>query len=214
MSSIALILAAGEGTRMKSDKPKVAHEVLGKPMLNWVVDAAREAGCERVITVTGHRAEQVESLLSDVRSVRQEPRLGTGHAVMCAREELADFRGSLVVLSGDTPLLRAETIAGLIAMRETSGAACTVLTATLANPAGYGRVVRAGHEDAVDRIVEDKDCVDHERRIAEINTGAYCFDSAVLFGHLDRLTTDRPGRSQKGDALHAASVRGCWLYLR
>ena len=109
---------------------------------------------------------------------------------MCAREALADFRGSLVVLSGDTPLLRAETIAGLIAMRESSGAACTVLTAMLANPTGYGRVVRAGHEGAVDRIVEEKDCAGDERRIAEINTGAYCFDSAVLFGHLDRLTTE------------------------
>ena len=190
MSSIALILAAGEGTRMKSDKPKVAHEVLGKPMLNWVVDAARDAGCERVIAVTGHRAEQVEALLSGVDRVRQESQLGTGHAVMCARDAIAEFRGSLVVLSGDTPLLRAETIAGLVAMRESSGAACTVLTTVLANPSGYGRVVRSGHEGAVDRIVEEKDCAEDERRIAEINTGAYCFDSAVLFGHLDRLTTD------------------------
>lgn len=189
MSPIALILAAGEGTRMKSDKPKVAHEVLGKAMLNWVVDAARDAGCERVIVVTGHGAEQVEALLTGVESVRQESQLGTGHAVMSARDVLADARGSLVVLSGDTPLLRAETIAGLIAMRESSGAACTVLTATLANPTGYGRVVRDARDGSVDRIVEERDCVEDEHHIAEINTGAYCFDAAVLFGHLDHLTT-------------------------
>lgn len=190
MSSIALILAAGEGTRMKSDKPKVSHEVLGKAMLNWVVDAARGAGCERVIAVTGHGAERVEALLTGVECVRQEQQLGTGHAVMCAREALAGFHGSLVVLSGDTPLMRAETIAGLVAMRESSGAACTVLTANLANPTGYGRIVRGGHDIYVDRIVEEKDCVGDERRITEINTGAYCFDSAVLFAHLDRLTTE------------------------
>ncbi len=190
MSSIALILAAGEGTRMKSDTPKVAHEILGKPMLNWVVDAARDAGCERVIAVTGHRAEQVEALLEGITSVRQERQLGTGHAVMCAADELAGFQGSLLVLSGDTPLLRAETIAGLIAMREASGAACTVLTADLANPTGYGRIVRMSHDLSVDRIVEEKDCSAQERHITEINTGAYCFDSAVLFAHLDRLTTD------------------------
>jgi bifunctional UDP-N-acetylglucosamine pyrophosphorylase/glucosamine-1-phosphate N-acetyltransferase len=190
MSSIALILAAGEGTRMNSERPKVAHEVLGKPMLNWVIDAAREAGCERVVAVTGHRAEQVEALLVGVESVRQDEQLGTGHAVMCAREALAGFHGSLVVLSGDTPLLRAETIAGLVAMRESSGAACTVLTANLANPTGYGRVVRASHDLTVDCIVEEKDCTADERHITEINTGAYCFDSAVLFAHLDRLTTD------------------------
>lgn len=190
MSCIALVLAAGEGTRMKSEKPKVAHEVLGRPMLNWVVDAARGAGCERVIAVTGYRADRVEGLLDGVESVRQEQQLGTGHAVMCAREALADAHGSLVVLPGDTPLLRAETVAGLIAMRESSGAACTVLTTHLTNPTGYGRVVRTSHDGCVDRIVEEKDCAGDEHRITEINTGAYCFDAGVLFAHLDRLTTD------------------------
>ncbi|NTU72450.1 MAG: bifunctional UDP-N-acetylglucosamine diphosphorylase/glucosamine-1-phosphate N-acetyltransferase GlmU [Coriobacteriia bacterium] len=190
MSSIALILAAGEGTRMKSDKPKVAHEILGKPMVTWVADATRSAGCERVVVVTGHGAAQVEALLRGVECVRQLEQLGTGHAVMCARETLADFKGSLVIVAGDTPLLRPETIAGLIAMRESSGSACAVLTTNLTNPTGYGRVVRAGHESCVDRIVEERDCTADERRISEINTGAYCFDAGVLFAHLDRLTTD------------------------
>ena len=189
MSSIALILAAGEGTRMKSDKPKVLHEVLGKAMVNWVADAAREAGCHRVIAVTGHRAEAVEAILGDTESIRQSEQLGTGHAVMCAREALSGFQGSLVVLAGDTPLVRAETIAGLVAMRESSGAAATMLTASISNPTGYGRVVRDMHDGSVARIIEEKDCSAEERHITEVNTGVYCFDAAVLFAHLDRLGT-------------------------
>jgi bifunctional UDP-N-acetylglucosamine pyrophosphorylase / glucosamine-1-phosphate N-acetyltransferase len=190
MSSIALILAAGEGTRMKSDTPKVAHEVLGKPMIAWVVDAARAAGCERVITVTGHGADTVETLLGEgVVAVRQEQQLGTGHAVMSARDELLGFEGSLVVLSGDTPLLTHETISGLVAMREASGAALTLLTTNFVDPTGYGRIVRDMRDGGVARIVEEKDCSAEERRINEVNTGTYCFDAAVLFAHLDRLTT-------------------------
>lgn len=190
MSSIALILAAGEGTRMKSAKPKVAHAVLGMPMVRWVVDAARNGGCERVIVVTGHAADAVEALVDDVECVRQELQLGTGHAVMSAREMLRDFHGSLVVLSGDTPMIRAETIAGLVAMREASGAALTLLTTNLPEPAGYGRIVRSTHDGSVARIVEEKDCTPYERAITEVNTGTYCFDAAVLFAHLDRLTTE------------------------
>ena len=158
-------------------------------MVNWVADAAREAGCHRVIAVTGHRAEVVEAILGDTESIRQSEQLGTGHAVMCAREALSGFQGSLVVLAGDTPLVRAETIAGLIAMRESSGAAATMLTASISNPTGYGRVVRDMHDGSVARIIEEKDCSAEERRITEVNTGVYCFDAAVLFAHLDRLGT-------------------------
>ena len=189
MSAIALILAAGEGTRMKSDKPKVAHEILGVPMVRWVVDAARDAGCERAIAITGHRAEHVEALLGDVEYVRQDKQLGTGHAVMCAQEAFGDFDGSLVVLSGDTPLLRASTISGLVAMRESAGAVLTLLTANLPDPTGYGRIVRDSR-GCVARIVEEKDCTPAQRAITEVNTGTYCFDSRVLFAHLDRLTTE------------------------
>jgi len=190
MSSIALILAAGEGTRMKSDKPKVAHEILGMPMVQWVVRAASAAGCERIIAITGHGAAAVEALLGDVESVRQDQQLGTGHAVMCAREALRGVDGSLLVLSGDTPLLSAETIAGLVAMRESSGSVLTLLTTHLADPTGYGRIVRTMHDGSVERIVEEKDCTPERRRITEVNTGTYCFDAAVLFAHLDRLTTE------------------------
>ncbi|NTW28050.1 MAG: bifunctional UDP-N-acetylglucosamine diphosphorylase/glucosamine-1-phosphate N-acetyltransferase GlmU [Coriobacteriia bacterium] len=190
MSAAALILAAGEGTRMNSAKPKVAHEILGRPMLNWVIEAARDAGCQRIIVITGHGAATVETLIGDAEPVLQDRQLGTGHAVMCAKHALDGFTGSLVVLSGDTPLIRPETISGLVAMRESSGAALTVLTAQLADPNGYGRIVRDMRDGGVSRIVEEKDATAHERAITEVNTGAYCFDAAVLFAHLDRLGTE------------------------
>ncbi|MBE0416172.1 MAG: bifunctional UDP-N-acetylglucosamine diphosphorylase/glucosamine-1-phosphate N-acetyltransferase GlmU [Coriobacteriia bacterium] len=188
MGATALVLAAGEGTRMKSDLPKVAHSILGVPMVNYVVDAAREAGCDRVVAVTGHGAEAVERLLSGVECVRQDRQLGTGHAVMCAREVLDDS-GSLLVLSGDSPLIRAETIAALVAAREESGAAVGVLTAHLGDPTGYGRIVRDS-DGGVCAIVEQNDCTHAQCAIDEVNTGTYCFDAAALFAHVDRLHTD------------------------
>ncbi|HSK46878.1 MAG TPA: bifunctional UDP-N-acetylglucosamine diphosphorylase/glucosamine-1-phosphate N-acetyltransferase GlmU [Coriobacteriia bacterium] len=188
MTTTALILAAGEGTRMKSEKPKVAHEILGVPMVRYVVQAAEQAGCERIVAVTGHKAEIVEALIEDVACVRQGEQLGTGHAVMCAQAALGNPAGSLVVLSGDTPLLRAETISGLVAVRESSGSAVTLLTTRMVDPSGYGRIVR-DRDGNVSAIVEEKDCTPEQRRIDEVNTGTYCFDSAVLFAHLHRLTT-------------------------
>lgn len=188
MSATALILAAGEGTRMKSETPKVAHRVLGVPMIRLVVEAARAAGCERIVTVTGHKAEAVEALIEDVSCVRQDQQLGTGHAVMCARAALSPAAGSLLVLSGDTPLMTPETIAGLAAMRESGGSAVTVLTASVPDPTGYGRIIR-DRDGEVAAIVEEKDCTPEQRRVTEVNTGTYCFDAEVLFAHLDRLTT-------------------------
>jgi bifunctional UDP-N-acetylglucosamine pyrophosphorylase / glucosamine-1-phosphate N-acetyltransferase len=189
MTAAALILAAGEGTRMKSSMPKVAHAILGEPMIRLVIDAATAAGCERIVVVTGHGAEQVEALIGDVETVRQERQLGTGHAVMSAHEAFKGFGGSLVVLSGDTPLLRPDTIAGLIAMRETSGAALTLLTADLPDPGNYGRIVR-DRDGGVAAIVEQKDLKPDQHHLTEVNTGTYCFDAAVLFAHLDRLGTE------------------------
>ncbi len=186
MGAAALILAAGEGTRMKSALPKVAHRILGVPLVSYVVDAAHEAGCDRVVVVTGHGAETVEALLGGETCVRQDQQLGTGHAVMCAEQALSGVTGSLVVLSGDSPLLRASTIARLVEARETSRAAAVVLTTTLADPTGYGRIVRdgSGHLSA---IVEHKDLEPSQLSIAEVNTGTYCFDAVVLFEHLHRL---------------------------
>ena len=186
MSAAAIVLAAGEGTRMKSALPKVAHEILGVPLVRFVVDAAYAGGCDRVVVVTGHGAELVESLIPGVQTARQDEQLGTGHAVMCASSALAGVSGSLVVLSGDSPLIHPQTIARLIAARETCNAAAVVLTAVLDDPAGYGRIVRDAAGELV-AIVEDKDLAPKQRSIREINTGTYCFDAVVLFEHLHRL---------------------------
>ena len=174
---------------MRSRSPKVAHPVLGVPMVRLVVAAAREAGCERVVLVTGHHAEKVEELVEGETCVRQEQQLGTGHAVMCAADELADFTGSLVVLAGDTPLMRPETIRALIEARESSGAAASVLTALVEDPTGYGRIVR-GPGGQLRSIVEQKDLEHGQETITEVNTSTYCFDARLLFSHLQRLGTE------------------------
>ncbi len=194
MNAKALILAAGAGTRMKSDKPKVAHEVLGKPLVRWVVDAARKAGISDVISVLGHMSERVAPIVQDdTQIVIQTQQLGTGDAVNAAREAVACddgsiAEGSLVVLSGDCPLITPETIAALVAKREETDAAVVVLTMQMENPFGYGRIVREG--DAVARIVEQKDATPEEAAITECNAGFYCFDAPVLFDALSRVSND------------------------
>ncbi|MHB1136519.1 MAG: bifunctional UDP-N-acetylglucosamine diphosphorylase/glucosamine-1-phosphate N-acetyltransferase GlmU [Coriobacteriia bacterium] len=189
MSATALILAAGEGTRMKSSLPKVAHRILGLPMVEYAIRATREAGCDRVVVVTGHQAEAVESLIDGVAFARQDQRLGTGHAVMCAAGALKGATGSLLVVAGDCPLLTPETLAELIRRREETGAACSLLTARLTDPSGYGRIVRAG-DGTVAGIVEDKDLAADQRGIDEVNTSTYCFDIETLFAHLRSLGND------------------------
>ena len=184
----AVILAAGKGTRFKSELPKVLHRVLGKPMLWYVVRAAREAGADEIIVVVGHRRELVEEFLNseypDVKTVFQEEQLGTGHAVMCARELLKDYRGKVVVLNGDSPLIRPEDIK---AIAETPGD-MVVLTAETPDPTGYGRVVRDGQE--VLYIVEEKDATDEEKKIKEVNSGVYAFDCQKLLSSLSFLSNE------------------------
>ncbi|MDO8964959.1 MAG: bifunctional UDP-N-acetylglucosamine diphosphorylase/glucosamine-1-phosphate N-acetyltransferase GlmU [Coriobacteriia bacterium] len=189
MSVAALILAAGEGTRMRSDLPKVAHCVLGIPMVSHVLAAARLAGCDPVVTVTGHRADAVEALLPGESFARQDRQLGTGHAVMCAEDALKGHVGSLLVLSGDTPLMRPETLRALVEARQASGAAACVLTTHMDDPTGYGRIVRTDTGE-VAGIVEQKDASAAQAAITEVNTGTYCFDAQVLFTHLHRLQAD------------------------
>lgn len=184
----AVILAAGQGTRMKSHKPKVAHELLGKPMINWVLDAARAAGCDDIVVVTGHRADLVEPLVPGERVVHQDEQLGTGHAVLVAKEAVASGAGSVVVLSGDTPLISADTIRALVEARESARAAAAVLTMNPDDPSGYGRVVRDA-DGALTGIVEEKDASEEEKTLTECNTGIYCFDAELLFDHLGDLGT-------------------------
>jgi len=185
----AILLAAGEGTRMKSAVPKVMHALGGKPLLNWVVQAARAAGAAPVVAVLGHGAEHVQAILpAGVQSVRQRRPLGTADAVLAARAALAGRGGDILVLCGDAPLLRARTLRRLVAEHRRRRAAATMLTAVLADPTGYGRVVRVPADPgAVARIVEEKDAGASERRISEVNSGAYVFRAAALWPALARV---------------------------
>jgi len=188
----AVILAAGKGTRMKSGLVKVLHPAAGRPMISWVVDAALAAGAAPTVLVVGHQAEEVRSVFSGAAGIRcapQEEQLGTGHAVACAREELSGFSGTVLILCGDTPLLRGETLQGLAAFHRENGAALTVLTAVMDDPYGYGRVVR-DTDGRVLRIVEQKDATPEERALCEINSGIYCMEADFLFANIDSLGSD------------------------
>ena len=176
METAAIILAAGAGTRMKSKKPKVAHEVLGRPLVRWVVEAARGAGADRLVTVVGHGREKVEPLVADTEVVVQREQRGTADAVLACKDALAGFDGSVAVLSGDCPLITADTIAALARAREEAGAAVAVLTMEMDDPFGYGRIVRDA-SGQVERIVEQKDATAEEAALTECNSGFYCFDA-------------------------------------
>jgi bifunctional UDP-N-acetylglucosamine pyrophosphorylase/glucosamine-1-phosphate N-acetyltransferase len=187
MQAVAIVLAAGEGTRMRSSLPKVAHEVLGVPLVRWVVDAVHGAGIERIITVVGHGGDAVSALVPDTETVVQHARLGTGDAVRAAGDALKDFDGPVVVVAGDVPLVRSETLAALLGSWRSSEASCTVLTALIPDPSGYGRIVR-DEAGLVTGIVEQKDLDAGHQAIAECNVGIYCFDARSLLGALARIT--------------------------
>ena len=190
MGFSTLVLAAGAGTRMKSQKPKVAHEILGKPLIRWVIDAALEAGSDEVFTVLGHGREITEPLASDTNIIIQDEQLGTGHALMIAQQSLeAAGVDTLVVLSGDTPLLRAATIQDLVSAHLSRGADVSLLTMCVEDPTGYGRIVRDEQEDFLS-IVEHKDASASELAINEVNSGVYCFNTANLFNILKDLQND------------------------
>lgn len=183
----AVVLAAGQGTRMKSKLYKVMHPVMGKPMVGHVVDQALAAKMDKIVTVTGVGAETVQDYLGDKSEyVLQEEQLGTAHAVEQAAPLLKDEEGTTLVICGDTPLLTTETLEALIAHHEKEGAKATVLTAHTEDPFGYGRVIRE-EDDSVSKIVEEKDANEVERAVREINTGTYCFDNKALFAALRKV---------------------------
>jgi bifunctional UDP-N-acetylglucosamine pyrophosphorylase / glucosamine-1-phosphate N-acetyltransferase len=196
----AIVLAAGEGTRMQSDRPKPLHLLCGRPMLRYVLDALGGCELDRVVIVVGHHAERVTKRLQDdgpdllISFVEQEVQRGTGDAVSVGLtgfpdDPLDEDDGDVIVLPGDTPLLRPETIADLVALHRERDAACTVLSAEVADPTGYGRVVR-GKDGRVTRIVEERDADDDERAIREINTSIYCFRRSVLAPALRRTSPE------------------------
>ncbi|HEX7065161.1 MAG TPA: bifunctional UDP-N-acetylglucosamine diphosphorylase/glucosamine-1-phosphate N-acetyltransferase GlmU [Bacillales bacterium] len=186
----AVILAAGEGTRMKSKLYKILHPVCGKPMVQHVVDEASKSGMNRIVTVIGRGADAVRNQLGTiVEYTKQEEQLGTAHAVMQAEPLLAKEDGTTVVLYGDTPLITQDTIEALIADHEASGAKATILTSIVDDPFGYGRVIRQ-EDGSVGRVVEEKDASAEEKQINEINTGIYCFDNQELFKALKKVNND------------------------
>jgi bifunctional UDP-N-acetylglucosamine pyrophosphorylase/glucosamine-1-phosphate N-acetyltransferase len=187
----AVVLAAGKGTRMKSRGCKVLHPVAGRPMILYVLETLRSAGAGRIVVVTGHRAEDVEERLSGFRVefVRQEPQLGTGHAVAAAGEVLRDFTGPILIACGDTHLIRPETLEGLMAYHSERRSRLTVLTARVGDPTGYGRIVRNDVGEVV-AIVEETDATPDVKLLDEINTGMYLVEGPLLFSLLKRIEAD------------------------
>jgi bifunctional UDP-N-acetylglucosamine pyrophosphorylase / glucosamine-1-phosphate N-acetyltransferase len=187
-STHVVILAAGKGTRMKSVRPKVLHEIAGLSLIEHVIRIAETLAPSSTVVIVGHGADQVEGALKKrpgLSFARQEPQLGTGHALLQAESVLQSRDGTLVLLSGDVPLLRPATLERLVRHHHTRGAAATVLTARVADPAGYGRIVRTG--EAISAIVEHRDATEEQRRINEINSGIYAFDLGPLFEAVRRI---------------------------
>ncbi|NLM10089.1 MAG: bifunctional UDP-N-acetylglucosamine diphosphorylase/glucosamine-1-phosphate N-acetyltransferase GlmU [Clostridiaceae bacterium] len=184
----AVILAAGAGTRMKSDRAKVIHELCGKPMVNWVIDAVKASGTENIIVVTGHQEDQVRACIKEkVEFVSQNEQLGTGHAVMQVKPLLQGKKGTCLILCGDTPLITSETIKQIVHEHNDNNRAMTVLTAIFEDPEGYGRIIR-DHSGNVRGIVEHSDATSEQLRIKEINTGIYCFEIDYLLKSLENLS--------------------------
>lgn len=186
MKVYAVVLAAGKGTRMKSEKPKVVHEVLYKPMINHVVDELKALGVDETIVVVGHGAQQVEAIVDDVTFVYQNEQLGTGHAVLQAKDKLADKEGITLVLCGDAPLVRKETLQGIIDYHQQNHNQATVMSADCDTSTHYGRIIKDNEQ--VKGIVEFKDLLESQMDITEMNTGEYCFDNQALFDALSKVT--------------------------
>jgi len=197
---------------MNSDLPKVAHEVAGAPMVRWVIDACARGGCGRIILVVGHGRGLIEQFASEasapqatVETAVQEQQHGTGHAVQCAQGALAGFDGPVVVLAGDGPLIRGETIAALVRRHVEADAAATLATAVIDDPSGYGRIVR-DDQGAFTGIVEEKEAAPEQRAIREINPSVYCFDAQRLFAALERVE-----RSERSGEYYLTDVPGLLL---
>ncbi|UCF65320.1 MAG: NTP transferase domain-containing protein [bacterium] len=191
MNLSTIILAAGKGKRMKSELPKVLHPLLGRPMIHYVIDTARNIGSEQIVLVIGHQKELVidATRTMDVQYVVQEQQLGTGHAVLQTHRLFREFEGEILVLSGDVPLLRTDTLNKLIEVQRKEQPLASLLTTFMPNPAGYGRIVR-DKQGFVSRIVEHKDASPEIRKINEINVGIYIFKCKPLFESLPLISNN------------------------
>ena len=184
-----VILAAGKGTRMKSDLPKVLHPLLGKPMLHYVLDTAEGLKPSRKLLVVGHQADRVKEAFRkwEGQFINQSPQLGTGHALQTTQKDLGTFQGTVLVLSGDVPLIEKGTLIKLLQLHGRGQAVLTLISTKVENPKGYGRILRDPQGHLV-RIVEEKDATTEERLLLEINTGLYAFEAEFLFSALSSLT--------------------------
>jgi len=186
---VAILLAAGVSSRMNTKLPKVLHEVTGRPMLAYVLDACRSVGVDKIYVIVGFGAEQVKERFaeaSDVVWVHQAQQLGTAHAVKCCREHLEKFSGQTLVLCGDGPLIRAKTLRMLIEKHEAELSAATLATAVLDDPTGYGRIIRDAYGN-IQGIVEESDCTPEQRVVKEVNPSYYLFNNAALFRALEKV---------------------------
>ena len=187
---VAILLAAGVSSRMNTQLPKVLHEVTGRPMLAYVLDACRSVGADKIYVVVGFGADQVKERFgdaSDIVWVEQPEQLGTAHAVGCCKEHLKDFQGETLVLCGDGPLIRANTLRTLIEKHEAEHSAATLATAVLEDPSGYGRIVRDAYGN-IQGIVEHSDCTPAQRAIKEVNPSYYLFNNKLLFSALEQVS--------------------------
>ena len=207
---ITVILAAGKGTRMHSDLAKVLHRLNGRPMIHYVLDTARALRSRRIIVIVGHQAEAVRRELAGttVEFAVQEEQRGTGHAVRQAGPLLAGEKGVVLVLAGDTPLIRPSTLEPLMIAHRSEGAAASVLTARVEDPTGLGRILR-DEAGRIDRIVEEKDATEKQRALKEVNTSTYCFEPSRLLQALDRLTPEnRQGEYYLTDTIEILRRQG------
>ncbi len=196
---------------MNSELPKVLHAICGRPMLAYALDACGEAGIEQLYVVVGHKQELVREAFAerdDITWIEQSEQRGTGHAVMCCREAMKDFDGSVVVIAGDMPLVRRATVAAILEARADSGDAVVMGTSVLDDPTGYGRIIRNEH-GSLEGIVEDRDCTPEQRKIREVNPSYYCFDARRMFETLDQVKPNNAkGEYYITDVVHLLRTAG------
>ncbi|MEW6051625.1 MAG: NTP transferase domain-containing protein [Candidatus Zixiibacteriota bacterium] len=185
----AIVLAAGKGKRMKSDLPKVLHEINGRPMVAILLDTLMSIGFEKIVVVIGHKGGLVQQALADypVKFAWQREQLGTGHAVMMTRDQLAGFDGTTLVVAGDVPFLSSRSIQNLLNLHVQTRSVATCLSAIFDDPTGYGRIIRTGHGNGLEAIVEHKDASPQQLSIHEVNSGTFCFDNRRLFRVIDQI---------------------------